>query len=201
MNNTSGSTNSNPQSNAGTTPTVGRAAGANHGLRGALNAMLSGVQTVIPDGNLIRVDGVDQKKADVVTELQAVMTQYAAVDSSAAAAKADRAQLRQALPAAHLLLQHLKDAMIAYLGRGSPELQKFGLKARSGRKPTVQQKALAAEKARRTRALRGTKGSRQKAAIRFAGEPTLVLGPNSPQPSSASGVASGSKPPAAGGGQ
>jgi hypothetical protein len=160
-----------------------RSAGANHGLRGALNAMLSGVQTVIPDGSLIRVDGVDQKKADVVTELQAVMTQYAAVDSSAAAVRADRAQLRQALPAAHLLLQHLKDAMIAYLGRGSPELQKFGLKARSGRKPTVQQKALAAEKARRTRALRGTKGSRQKAAIRFVGEPTLVLGPNSPQPS------------------
>jgi hypothetical protein len=163
--------------------------------------MLSGVQTVIPDGSLIRVDGVDQKKADVVTELQAVMTQYAAVDSSAAAVKADRAQLRQALPAANLLLQHLKLAVIALLGKGSPELQKFGIRVRVTRKLTSQQKALAAEKARRTRALRGTKGSRQKAAIRFAGEPTLVLGPNSPQPSPAPGVAPSSKPPAVSGGQ
>ncbi len=202
MNNTSGSGNNSPQSNAGTTPTVARATGANHGIRGALNAMLSGVQTVIPDGNLIRVDGVDQKKADVVRELQAVLTQYAAVDSSAAAVKANRVQLRQTLPAAHLLLTQLKDAMIAYLGRGSPELQQFGLKASVARKPTVQQKALSAEKARLTRVLRGTKGSRQKAAIQYTGEPTLVLGPNSPpQEAPSSTVAPSSKPPSVVGGQ
>jgi hypothetical protein len=163
--------------------------------------MLSGVQTVIPDGSLIRVDGSDQKKADVVTELQAVLTQYAAADGSAAQVKASRAQLRQAEPAARLLLAHLKDAIFAFLGRGSPELGQFGLKARTTRKPTVQQKALAAEKARRTRALRGTKGSRQKAAIRYVGQPTLVLGPN-PQPSGAepSAVTASSKPPGAPGG-
>jgi len=159
--------------------------------------MLSGVQTVIPDGSLIRVDGVDQKKADVVTELQAVLTQHAAVDSSAAAVKANRAQLSQALPAAHLLLQHLKLAIIALLGKGSPELQQFGLQVRVPRKLTVQQKALAAEKARRTRALRGTKGSRQKAAIRYAGEPTLVLGPAVNPAESSAAAASGSKLPTA----
>ncbi len=202
MNNTSGSENNSPQSNAGTTPTVARQGGANHGLRGALSAMLSGVQTVIPDGSLIRIDGVDQTKADVVSELQSVLAKYAAIDSSAAVTKANRVQLRQAQAAAQLLRQQLKDAMITSLGRGSPELQKFGLQARGRRNPTVQQKALSAEKARRTRALRGTKGSRQKAAIQYTGEPTLVLGPNSPpQEAPSSTVAPSSKPPTVVGGQ
>jgi hypothetical protein len=198
MDSTSGS-NTTPQITAGST-TVPQPRGASHGLRAALSAMLSGVQTVIPDGSLIRVNGVDEKKADVVSGMQSVLAQYASVDSSTAVAKAARVQLRQAQPAAHQMLQQLKDAVIAFLGRGSPELQKFGLKARTARKPTTQQKALAAEKARRTRALRGTKGSRQKAAIRYAGEPTLVLGPavNPAEPSApSSSGASSSKPPTA----
>ena len=195
MDNTSGSSTT-PQNSAGTT-TVTQSSGASHGLRAALNAMLSGVQTVIPDGSLIRVNGVDEKKADVVSELQSLLAQYASIDSSAAVAKAARVQLRQALPAASQTLQQLKDAIFAFLGRGSPELQKFGLKARTARKPTTQQKALAAEKARRTRALRGTKGSRQKAAIRYAGEPTLVLGPAvNPAETSAPATASSKLPTA-----
>src|SRR5450755_1235940 len=126
MDNTSGSSTT-PQSSVGATSTVTQLRGASHGLRAALSAMLSGVQTVIPDGSLIRVDGVDQKKADVVSELQSVLAQYASVDSSMAEAKANRVQLRQALPAAHQTLRDLKDAVIAAFGRGSPELQKCGL--------------------------------------------------------------------------
>ena len=134
------------------------------------------LETALPDGDLIRVNGTVRQKADVLAELQAVLMQYAAVDDAAAIAQANRARLRDALPAARLLLAHLKDAMIGVVGRDSPELGKFGLEARAVRKLTVKQKALAAEKARRTRVLRGTKGSRQKAAIRYVGEPTLVLG-------------------------
>ena len=196
MDNTSGSSTT-PQITAGATSTVTQPRGASHGLRAALSAMLSGVQTVIPDGSLIRVNGVDEKKADVVSELQSVLAQYASVDSSTAVAKANRVQLRQALPAAHQTLQQLKDAMVASFGRGSPELQKFGLQARSARKPTTQEKALAAEKARRTRALRGTKGSHQKAAIRYVGEPTLVLGPAVNPAESSAAATSGSKLPSA----
>jgi len=196
MDNTSGSSTT-PQITAGPTSTVTQPRGASHGLRAALNAMLSGIQTVIPDGSLIRINGVDQKKADVVTELQSVLEKYASVDSSVAVAKATRVQLHQAQPAAQQTLQQLKDAMIASFGRGSPELQKFGLRAPSARKLTTQQKALAAEKARRTRALRGTKGSRQKAAIRYAGEPTLVLGPAVNPAESSAAAASGSKLPTA----
>jgi hypothetical protein len=195
MNNTSGSANS-------TTPTVVPSKVAAHGLRAALEAMLSGVQQVIPDGSNVLVAGAQLTKADVVAKLTVFLTQYSAIETQAAVVKADRQGLKQSLPEARQLLQELKDAVIAAFGRGSPDLQKFGVRVRVTRKPTSQQRALAAEKARRTRALRGTKGSRQKAAIRFAGEPTLVLGPNGPQQAAPSSTAtSGSKPPATSGGQ
>jgi hypothetical protein len=197
--NTSGSANS-------TTPTAGSPKLAALGLRAALEAMLSGVQQVIPDGSDVLVAGVKLKKADVVAKLQAFTSQYDAITTQAATLLAERQGLKQALPDARTLLQELKDAVIAAFGRGSPEIQKFGLRVRATRKqPTVQQKALAAEKARRTRALRGTKGSRQKAAIRYVGQPTLVLGPN-PQANAAGPSAaapssgSGSKPPVVNGG-
>jgi hypothetical protein len=138
--------------------------------------MLWGVEIVVPDGSLIRLGGVDRKKTDVVSELQAVLAQYASVDSTAAVVRAERAQLREALPAADALLRHLRAALVVFLGQGNPELEKFGVRIREPRKPTVQQKVLAGEKARRTRALRGTLGPRQKKAIRYTGEPTLVLG-------------------------
>jgi hypothetical protein len=161
--------------------------------------MLSGVEQVIPDGSDVLVAGVQTKKADVVAKLQAFLSTYSAIDTQAAALTAERQGLKQSLPQGRLLLQELKDAMVAFLGRGSPDIQKFGLRVGgSRRKLTTQQKALSAEKARRTRALRGTKGSRQKAAIRYAGEPTLVLGPaQAPAEPSAAGSsgASGSKPP------
>jgi hypothetical protein len=138
--------------------------------------MLGGVETVLPDGSLIRLGGVDQKKADVVSELKAVLAQYARVDNAAAVARAERAQLHEALPAAYRMLRHLRAALVVFLGQDNPDLEKFGVRIREPRKPTVQRKALAAEKARRTRALRGTMGPRQKEAIRYTGEPPLVLG-------------------------
>ena len=124
------------------------------------------------------------------------LSQYSAIATQAAELKADRQGLRQSLPEVRQLLQELKDAMIAAFGRSSPEIQKFGLRGRTARKLTSEQRALAAEKARRTRALRGTKGSRQKAAIRFAGQPTLVLGPGE-TPAETSPAAVAAKPPVA----
>jgi hypothetical protein len=195
MSNTSGSANS-------TTPTVGSSKVTTHGLRAGLTAMLSGVQQAIPDGSNVLVAGAQLPKADVVAELNGFLSQYSAIETQMAVVKADRQGLKQTLPKARQLLQELKDAVIAAFGRGSPEIQKFGLRVRTIRKQTSQQKALAAEKARLTRALRGTKGSRQKAAIQYTGEPTLVLGPNSsPQAAPSSTVAPSSKPPAVSGGQ
>jgi hypothetical protein len=157
------------------TPPRARPPGADHGLRWSLNNMLAGLQEALPEGSVIRVNGRDRARADVLSELQSLLAQYALVDSSHAEQRALRAQLRAAKPAARALRQRLKEALVTRLGRNSPDLSRFGMEIRDRRKPTVQRQALAAEKARRTRALRGTKGPRQKAAIRFVGEPTLVL--------------------------
>jgi type I site-specific restriction endonuclease len=189
MSNTSGNANSN-------TPAVGPSKVTDLGVRAALEAMLSGVQQAIPDGSEVLVAGAKLMKADMVAKLQGFLSQYSAIATQAAELKADRQGLRQSLPEVRQLLQELKDAMIVAFGRSSPEIQKFGLRGRTARKLTSEQRALAAEKARRTRALRGTKGSRQKAAIRFAGQPTLVLGPGE-TPAETSPAAVAAKPPVA----
>jgi hypothetical protein len=58
--------------------------------------------------------------------------------------------------------------VVTYLGgQNSPQLAKFGLKPRKARaKATSSQLAVRAAKAKATRALRGTKGSVQKAATK-----------------------------------
>jgi hypothetical protein len=92
------------------------------------------------------------------------------------AVKTTRAQLKNTSAANHQLCTELKDAVIAFFGRGSPLLAQFGIKARGKARPlTPEQKVLCAAKAPNTRAARHTMGSRQKAAAKSDGKLTLSV--------------------------
>jgi hypothetical protein len=162
----------------GPMPPKGRPPGADHGIRAALTSLLWGLQRNIPDGALVRIDGADRQKAEAAAQMQSILAQFATVDQLAAELAAERSKLRQLLPSARELRVTLKAAMVTHFGRSSPTLDEFGIRVHGARKLTVDEKALKAEKARRTRILRGTMGKRQKATIRYTGDPTLVLGPN-----------------------
>jgi hypothetical protein len=99
---------------------------------------------------------------------------------------AARMQLKNASAANHRLYTQLKDAVIAFLGRGSPMLAQFGIKARGSRRAlTAEQKVLRAARARATRAARHTMGSKQRAAVKSDGKLSLsvqTVGASNPTP-------------------
>jgi len=150
--------------------------GTRKGFRSLLQQMLQGIETVIPDGSSLSTDSGPQPKADLVTELTQVLSGYKAVEAQQVAIVAARKQLKEASAANHRLYTQLKDAVIAFLGRGSPMLAQFGIKARGNRRAlTSEQKVLRAAKARATRTARHTMGSRQKAAVKSGGTLSLSV--------------------------
>ncbi len=146
-----------------------------------LNEMLTGIQTLIPAKSTLLVKGTSMTQAQVISALQAVIAYFAAVRAAKAALLAAIQARTAQSKAAHDLYNQIKAALVAQLGKGNPELGKFGLKV--GKPPkqlTSEEKALKAAKAMATRLLRGTKGSKVKAGI-VAGTPTLQLGPGGAQ--------------------
>jgi hypothetical protein len=156
------------------------------GFRDRLQQMLQGIETVVPDGSSLSTDSGLQTKAAIVAELTQVISVYKAVEAQQLAIVTARRQLKDASPADHRLYTQLKDAVIAFFGRGSPLLAQFGIKARSSVRPlTPEQKVLRAAKARATRAARHTMGARQKAAVKSDGKLTLSVqteGASNPKP-------------------
>jgi hypothetical protein len=163
--------------------------GTKKGFRTLLQQLLQGIETVVPDGSSLSTSSGMQAKAAVVTELTQVLSEYDKVEAQQVAIKTTRAQLKNASAANHQLYTELKDAVIAFFGRGSPLLAQFGIKARGKARPlTPEQKVLRAAKARATRAARHTMGSRQKAAVKSDGKLTLSVNTEnaaSPKPASA----------------
>ncbi len=150
------------------------------GFEALLVTLLTGLQQLIPAKSTLVVKGATMTQAQVVSALQAVIAYYAAVRNQKAAMLTALAVRKQQSQAARDLYNQIKAALVAQLGKGNPELGKFGFKVGKTPKPlTSEQKALKAAKARVTRQKRGTKGSAEKAAI-VAATPTLQLGPNGP---------------------
>ncbi|MHB8417399.1 MAG: hypothetical protein ACYDCL_04950 [Myxococcales bacterium] len=142
-----------------------------------LSTLLAGIQTLIPAKSTLIVKGVTMTQAQVVTALQAVITYFSAVRTAKAALLTAIGTRKAQAKAARDLYNQIRAALVAQFGKGNPELGKFGLKVGKPPKPlTSAEKALRAAKAKVTRELRGTKGSKQKAAI-TAGTPTVQLGP------------------------
>ena len=160
--------------------------GTKKGLRASLQQLLQGFEAVLPDGSSLPVGSGNEAKADVVAELTQVLSVYKNAEAQQIAAKTARTQVQNASGDNHELYTKLKDAVIAYFGKGNPMLTQFGLKPRGkARALTPEQNVLRVARMRATRAARHTMGSRQKAAVKSDGKLTLSVqteGASDPKP-------------------
>jgi hypothetical protein len=179
------STNTNSVSSNGGPATTGGAqlgAAAPKVFRLKVSQMIAGIQAAIPDGSSVAVGGATVAKADLVTQLMQISSVYQAVDAGVLAAKTARSQLSEQLPGFHKQYVGIKDAILAFLGRGNPQLAQFGIAVSKGSKPlTSSQKVVRAAKALKTRALRHTMGKVQKAAVQFDGDLEVAVNQTAPE--------------------
>jgi len=151
------------------------------GLRPKVSQMIAGIQAVVPEGSSVAVGGVVLAKADLVNELMQISSAYQAIDAGVMAARTARSQLSAQTPGFHKQYTGIKDAILALLGRGNPQLAQFGITTSNGSKPlTPAQKVVRAAKSLKTRALRHTMGKVQKAAVQYTGELQLAVSETTP---------------------
>ena len=164
------------------------------GLEQALAALQQGVAGAIPDGTAVLVAGSNLTKQSILDQLGALLNGYQALAELRAQIAEKRGELSQSLVGGQVFARHLKDGLIAYFGRGNSQLAKFGIATgKSARQLTVQEKAARVARARATRALRHTLGSRQRAALRSP-PVTVVL---TATPANDTGPSADGPPPAA----
>jgi hypothetical protein len=150
------------------------------GIELKADTAIQGLQTAVPAGvTQILVGKVTYQLPDLVKYAQqmvqpwkTIRTAHATIRQEIAARPVDKKNLEG-------FLADLKIAMSAVLGRDSQVLTQFGFKPQKPTKAlTPEQKVTRAAKARLTRALRGTKGSKQKAAIRQTQNPAISISPS-----------------------
>jgi len=140
-----------------------------------LQQMQAGVTKVIPQGSTLVVERSPQTAAQLAARLTAYLQMFADVQDKKSQASQQIGTLYQKLPEAHQYYMDLKTSLVAFFGRGSPELSQFGISV-GGRKPlTSEQKAIAHAKALNTRKVRHTLGRKQHVA-QDAVPTVLVLG-------------------------
>jgi hypothetical protein len=150
--------------------------GTTKGFRADLQQLLQGIEAVVPDGSSLPVGSGNETKADMVAAITQVLAVYNTAEAQRVAIKATRIQLMETSTADRTLYTKLKDAMVAYFGKGSPLLTQFGIKPRQPRRPlTSEQNVVRAEKARMTRAARHTMGKRQKAGVQTDAKLTVSV--------------------------
>jgi hypothetical protein len=147
------------------------------GFRLALQQMLQGWQELIPSDSTLLSSAGSLTEAGVLAKLQGYLGAYTDLDGYATGTRQARAQVESQMAEVRQYYAALKAAVISYFGVKSPQLVKFGLKPRKTPAPlSSKQLAVRAAKLSATRALRGTKGSVQKAAIK-SGPMAVSVGP------------------------
>jgi hypothetical protein len=131
-----------------------------------LAALVKGIQAELASVDPIVVDGTSYALVDLLARIQAALDAIAGV-------KATRTALSQAVTSQKAAVAEAKAVRIGmkrYLqtkyGPTSPKLQMFGFTPARSAKTTVKVKAEAKAKAAATRQARGTKGKKQRLAIK-----------------------------------
>jgi hypothetical protein len=149
------------------------------GIELRADTAIQGLLTAMPAGvTQLTVGTVTYTLPDLVKYAQSVEQPWKDVRQAHATihqAMIDRSADKQKLEG---FLADLKASLTTVLGRGSATLLQFGFKPQQPRKPlTPQQKVERAAKAKLTRALRHTMGSRQKAALKQTSAPSVAVSP------------------------
>jgi len=161
---------------SGATPTATPVV-ARKGFRLALQEMLQGWQTAIPNGSTMTSGGGTLEQSAVVGQLQAYLGVFTTLDAQTTSLNETRAQLEAQQVEARQYYDGLKLAVASYFGAKSPQLAQFGFAPKKARKAlTSTQLAVKAAKAQATRVLRGTKSTKAKASVK-SGPMQLTVGP------------------------
>ena len=171
------------------------------GFREEVAVFAAAIGTQFPDGSTVSVAGQSMSKQSILAALAVVQALYANVDAGVQSLKQERLALTATLPGAHQFIGNLKAMLIGFFGKGNPVLESFGL-VRKPRQLSAAEKTARALKAKETRKLRGTGGSRQQAAKKFTGKvevattvsPSETSGGNAPAAGGSSAGASNSTP-------
>ncbi len=130
---------------------------------------------VLPATTELQLNGQSVKVSDFLTSLDNALATFAATNAAKAALKQAQSDRTQKVAPVELQVAYLKTYLVSIWGKGSPQLASFGFTPKARTPLTSQQLALKAAKAKLTRNVRGTKGSKQKLGVTVQGQPGLVL--------------------------
>ena len=156
---------------------------------------IAGTEFEIPPTSTVIVGGVTLTQPQILAKLHGFLDpskRAADLRAKLSQALADRAQ---AFKDAREFLKNYRDVLVAQLGRGNPELAKFGLAPAKAPTPlTAAQNVQRHAKAKASRERLGTKGKKQKAeilrasqtpAITVGADGTISIVPDAPAPKGA----------------
>lgn len=162
-----------------TTPNGLNPKSVTYGTELRLDSVADGLKTSVPAGHTtFLVGGTAYTLAELEKRLEEITKPWKTV-------RAAQAVIREAMATRaddeRVALSFLKDLRMTFstiLGKQSEGLTKFGFKPEKARRALTPEELLVrAEKVRRTRELRGTKGRRQKEAIKAEGTAPIVIAP------------------------
>lgn len=137
--------------------------------------MDQGVQQNLPKTSSLIVNATAMKQPNIDALLQSWLKVFRAVDAAKQTYR-DAVNTRKAMALdARTTYKALKAALKLFFGPRSPLLSSFGIAADKPRTTTAKQQMVAAAKRAQTRAVRGTKGKAQRAAIKVVGEPSVSI--------------------------
>jgi hypothetical protein len=145
-----------------------------------LDTAASGVKNAFPaTANEIILHGVPYTQPALLAEAQDVVAPWKAVRDAKAVIRAF-AQNKKALVArARKFLGELQAGITVHTGLESEVLTEYGFKPKRRKKPLpVEKNAIRVAKAKLTRLRRGTKGKRQKEALKFTGQLQVQIAPD-----------------------
>jgi hypothetical protein len=154
-----------------------------------------GVQKYLPQTSTLIVEKSPMTAAQLADRLKVYLQTFADLRDKKEQARQQLGVLHQQLPEAHAFYMGLKAALVAFFGRGSPELSQFGISVGSRKPLTSEQKAIAHAKAVNTRKARHTLGRKQHLA-QDAVPTVVVLGADGKPISGSNGTAPAASTPA-----
>ncbi len=153
--------------------------------------LIAGIGKHFTNVTSVTLLGASMTPAQVATSLQTLVNLRTGVEGAQATARAKVAAENDQAPALRLLMDAFVAVVKAGYGNQADVLADFGLPPKKARTPlTVEQQAAAIAKREATRAARGTKGSKQKAAVKGNVSGIVITPVLAPQPAATPPVVS-----------
>jgi hypothetical protein len=150
------------------------------GLELRLDMAVEGIKSAFPPGvTEVYLRGIPYTQPLLLAEAQNVLAPWKGVRGAKGTIRTFANSKPATIDQGREFLGALLVSMASHYGEDDETLTKFGFKPKKKRKPLSSEKeVIRVAKAKKTRELRGTKGKRQKAAIKFDGDAHVLITPD-----------------------